>query len=144
MVNLSPPPHKFHDKGTNIMGDCPRGNNTIWQTFPVKEYHMANLPRKKTQIPYVIISRQHGRNPIDGERNPIDGELLPYGILSRGRKSMGGVPCDTGFAFFWQHDVSQKIKSIPYNYNQPYISRNMSTCVVTSQLAHNQRLQVSG
>ena len=25
-----------------------------------------------------------------GERNPIDGELLPYGILSGGRKSMGG------------------------------------------------------
>ena len=30
------------------------------------------------------------------------------------------------------------------NYNQPYISRNMSACVVTNQLAHNQRLQVSG
>ena len=45
-----------------------------------------------------------------GGRNPIDGELLPYGILSGGRKSMGGggVPCDTGFALFWQHDVSQK------------------------------------
>ena len=25
-----------------------------------------------------------------GGRNPIDGELLPYGILSGGRKSMGG------------------------------------------------------
>ena len=56
----------------------------------------------------------------------------------------GGVPCDTGFALFWQHDVSPTKTSIPYNYNQPYISRNMSTCVVTSQLAHNQRLQVSG
>ena len=25
-----------------------------------------------------------------GGRNPMDGELLPYGILSGGRKSMGG------------------------------------------------------
>ena len=56
----------------------------------------------------------------------------------------GGVPCDTGFALFWQHDVSPTKTSIPYNYNQPYVSRNMSTCIVTSQLAHNQRLQVSG
>ena len=36
-----------------------------------------------------------------GGENPIDGELLPYGIHSYpgggGRKSMGGVPCDTGF-----------------------------------------------
>ena len=42
------------------------------------------------------------------------------------------------------HDVSPTKTSIPHNYNQPYISRNMSTRVVTSQLAHNQRLQVSG
>ena len=85
----------------------------------------------------------------EGGRNPIDGELLPYSILSGGRKSMGGggveaIPCDTGFALFWQHDVSPTKTSIPYNYNQPYISRNRSACVVTSQLAHNQRLQVSG
>ena len=58
----------------------------------------------------------------------------------RGKDIHGGVPFDTGFALFRQHDVSPTNKSIPYNYNQPYISRNMSTCVVTSQLAHNQRL----
>ena len=31
-------------------------------------------------------------------------------------------------------------QKMPYNYNQTYISNNMSTCVVTNQLAHNQRL----
>ena len=38
------PPHTFIDKGTNTMADCPPGNNTIWQTFHMKEYLMANLP----------------------------------------------------------------------------------------------------
>ena len=83
-----------------------------------------------------------GGNPIDEMGNfyhmvfyPVEGN--PWG-------GGGEVPCDTGFALFWQHDVSPTKTSIPYNYNQPYISRNMSTCVVTSQLAHNQRLQVSG
>ena len=45
MVDLPPPPiHTFLDKGTNTMADCPPGNYTIWQTFPMKEYLMANLP----------------------------------------------------------------------------------------------------
>ena len=41
------PPHKFYDEGTNTMADSPPppGNDTIWQMFPMKEYHiMANLP----------------------------------------------------------------------------------------------------
>ena len=47
MVDHPPPPphtHTFLDKGTNTMADCPLGNYTIWQTFPMKEYLMANLP----------------------------------------------------------------------------------------------------
>ena len=50
MVDLPPPPHTFLDKGTNTMADCPPENYTIWQTFPMKEYLMENLPP--------------GRNPI--------------------------------------------------------------------------------
>ena len=44
MVN-PPPPHKFHDEGRHTMADPPppSGNYIIWQTFPMKEYHMANL-----------------------------------------------------------------------------------------------------
>ena len=46
MVDHPPPPHThtFLDKGTNTMADCPLGNYTMWQTFPMKEYLMANLP----------------------------------------------------------------------------------------------------
>ena len=46
MVDHPPPPHThtFLDKGRNTMADCPLGNYTMWQTFPMKEYLMANLP----------------------------------------------------------------------------------------------------
>ena len=52
--SLPPPPHKFHDKGTNTLGDCPRRNYTIWQTFPMKEYHIYLYNGKPSP----------GRNPV--------------------------------------------------------------------------------
>ena len=57
-----------------------------WQTFPLYD------KSPPAQIPYVILG-QHVRFLLGrggGGRNPIDGELLSYGILSGGRKSMGG------------------------------------------------------
>ena len=112
------------------LAELPQGNNTIWQAFPPEEIPWQNFhlygKSPPTQIPYVILG-QHVRFVLGegggGGRNPIDGELLPYGILSGGRKSMGGggrgeeIPCDTGFALFWQHDAYPNKTSIPYNYN---------------------------
>ena len=43
----------------------PPGNDTIWQTFPLKEYHMANLPPE--EIPWQNFPR---------------GETIPYGKAS--------------------------------------------------------------
>ena len=76
-----------------------------------------------------------------GRRNPTDGNFY-HMVFDPGG---GGILCDTGFALFWQHDVFPTKN--PFHaiiINHIYISRNMSACVVTSQLAHNQRLQVSG
>ena len=172
MVNLPPPPHThtFHDKGTNTMRDGPRGNYTIWQTFPMKEYHMANLPRKKTHSR----TSPEGNTTIWHDPPPLPPEEIPWQNLGgggggkkfhrwgtftmwyfiRGKEIHGGggggertyhVTTDSPYSGNMMYPPQQK-KSIPYNYNQPYIyiSRNMSTCVVTSRLAHNQRLQVSG
>ena len=72
-----PPPHKFHDKGTNTMGDCPRGNYTIWQTFPMKEYHMANLPP--------------GRNPM--------AELPPLWQISSNTNSICNIGTECAICF---------------------------------------------
>ena len=43
----------------------PPGNDTIWQKFPLKEYHMANLPPE--EIPWQNFHR---------------GETIPYGKAS--------------------------------------------------------------
>ena len=110
--NKSPPPphtHKFHDRGTNTMGDCPRENYTIWQTFPMKEYHMANLPRKKTHSrtspggnntkwqaplpPPPPRKKFHGRTGRGGGRNPIDGNFYHVVFYPReGNPWRGGHP----------------------------------------------------
>ena len=129
-----PPPRKKSDSKTS-----PGGNNTIWQTFPL---YGKSPP---TQIPYVILGH-HVRFLLGegGGKKSQRWELLPYGILSGGGGgSMGGILCDTGFALFWQHDVSPTKNSF-HTIIINHISLEMSACVVTNQLAHNQRLQVSG
>ena len=79
-----------------------------------------------------------------GGRIPIDGELLPYGILSGGRKSMGGSHVTPDSPYYGNMMYPQQKLQFHTIIINHYVSRNMSTCVVTSQLAHNQRLQVSG
>ena len=70
-----------------------------------------------------------------GGRNPIDGGTFTIWYFIRGKEIHGGggeeeIPCDTGFALFWQHDVSPTKTSIPCNYNQPY-SEWLTQCLTT-------------
>ena len=73
--------HTFHDEGTNTMADCPPGNDTIWQMFPMKEYHiMANLPP--------------GRNPT---AEFTQGGIIPYGKASPSVANTNSI-CNIGTA----------------------------------------------
>ena len=91
-----PSPRKKSDGRTS-----PKENNTIWQTFPL----YGKSPPK--QIPYVILG-QHVRFLLGGGgRNPIDGNFYHMVFYPGGGGIHGGgILCDTGFALFWQHDVS--------------------------------------
>ena len=154
MANVPPEgiPYSKPSPGRNPIAELPQGNNTIWQASPRKKSHgrtshsMANLLQHKFHM-------QHWDSMCDlfwegggGEKSHRRGTLIIWYFI-RGNEIHGGIPCDTGFALFWQHDVSptktskHQFHTIIINHISleiPYISRN------TSQLAHNQRLQVSG
>ena len=85
--------------------------------LPPEEIQWHNFPlygkSPPTQISYVILG-QHVRFVLGGGgggRPPIDGELLPYGILSGGRKSMGG-------------GESHETPDSPYSDNMMYPQQN--------------------
>ena len=146
MANVPPEgiPYGKPSPGRNPIPGLPQRNNTIWQAFPRKKSHGRTPPSMANLQQHNVILGHHVRFVFGGGMKSYRWGTFTIWYFIRGKEIHGGIPFDTGFALFWQHDVSPTKTSIPYNYNQPYVSRNMSTCVVTSQLAHNQRLQVSG
>ena len=124
MANLPPEGIRYGkpSPGRNPIAELPQGNNTMWQTSPQKKSDGRTSPggnntiwqtfplygkSPPTQIPYVILG-QHVRFLLGGGggRNPIDGNFYHMVFYPGGIHGGGGVLCDTGFALFWQHDVS--------------------------------------
>ena len=127
MTNVPPEgiPYSKPSPGRNPIAGLPQGYYTIWQAFPPEEIPWQNSPlygkSPPTQIPYVILG-QHVRFVLGGggggTKSHRWGTFTTWYFI-RWEGNPWGVPCDTGFALFWQHDVSPTKTSIPTNYNQP-------------------------